>query len=46
MALGIRVSDDGMTPLDEKAPALHWATEWKSVREFEELLTERLTGSD
>jgi inosine-uridine nucleoside N-ribohydrolase len=43
--LGVRVADDGMTLVDEGAPALDWATEWKSLGEFEELLAERLTGS-
>jgi inosine-uridine nucleoside N-ribohydrolase len=43
--LGVRVSDDGMTLVDERAPALDWATEWKGLEEFEELLTERLTNS-
>jgi inosine-uridine nucleoside N-ribohydrolase len=42
--LGVRVSDEGMTLVDERAPALDWATEWKSLEEFEELLVERLTG--
>jgi inosine-uridine nucleoside N-ribohydrolase len=43
--LGVRVNDEGMTLVDENAPALDWATEWKSVEAFEELLAERLTGS-
>ncbi|MHC4473535.1 MAG: nucleoside hydrolase [Planctomycetota bacterium] len=42
--LGVRVSDEGMTLVDESAPAIDWATEWKSLDEFEELLAERLTG--
>jgi inosine-uridine nucleoside N-ribohydrolase len=43
--LGVRVSDDGMTVVDPSARPLGWATEWKSLEEFEELLTERLTGA-
>jgi inosine-uridine nucleoside N-ribohydrolase len=40
--LGVRVTDDGKTVPDETAPALDWATGWKSLDRFEELLTERL----
>lgn len=43
--LGVRVDDEGMTVLDETSPSLAWATEWKSLEQFEELLVERLTGS-
>jgi inosine-uridine nucleoside N-ribohydrolase len=42
--LGVRVSDDGMTLIDDTAPALAWATEWKNLEAFEDLLVERLTG--
>ena len=43
--LGVRVNDQGMTVIDEAAPALAWATEWKNLDGFEELLVERLTGA-
>ena len=43
--LGVRVDDEGMTVLDETSPSLAWATEWKSLEKFEELLVERLTGA-
>jgi inosine-uridine nucleoside N-ribohydrolase len=42
--LGVSVSDDGRTTVDAKAPALGWATEWKSLDAFEELLVTRLAG--
>jgi hypothetical protein len=44
--IGVRVSDEGMTVPDEGAPPLAWATEWESLDEFEELVTERLVGSE
>jgi inosine-uridine nucleoside N-ribohydrolase len=44
--LGVRVSDEGMTVIEDGAPSLTWATEWKSLEDFEELLVERLTGGD
>jgi hypothetical protein len=34
-----------MTVLDETAPSMAWATEWKNREGFEELLVERLTGA-
>lgn len=43
--LGVRVDDEGMTVVDETAPSMAWATEWKSLEGFEELLVERLTGA-
>ena len=44
-ALGVRVTDEGMTVPDESAPPLTWALEWEDLEAFEDLLTERLTGS-
>jgi inosine-uridine nucleoside N-ribohydrolase len=43
--LGVRVGDDGMTTLDPAARGrLAWATSWKNLDAFEDLLTARLTG--
>lgn len=42
--LGIRITDDGFTRLDEQAKQVNVATEWKSLNGFRDLLTERLTG--
>jgi inosine-uridine nucleoside N-ribohydrolase len=41
--LGVRVTDDGYTLIDEKAPTIHCAVEWKDLEAFEDLLLERLT---
>lgn len=41
--LGVRVTDDGYTVIDEKAPTVHCAVEWKDLKAFEDLLVERLT---
>jgi inosine-uridine nucleoside N-ribohydrolase len=43
---GVRISDGGMTVPDEGAPPLAWATEWESLDEFEQLLTDRLVGPE
>ena len=43
--LGIRVTDEGYTVLDEGAPRLHVATGWKDLEAFERFLVERLTGA-
>jgi inosine-uridine nucleoside N-ribohydrolase len=40
--LGIRVSDDGFTRLDEHAKPMNVATEWKNLDGFRDLLTNRL----
>jgi inosine-uridine nucleoside N-ribohydrolase len=42
--LGIRVTDDGFTAIDEKARKINCATEWKNLGAFEDLLVERLTN--
>lgn len=42
--LGIRVTDDGMTVIDEKAKQVDVATEWKDLNAFRAWLVERLTG--
>jgi inosine-uridine nucleoside N-ribohydrolase len=41
--LGIRVTDDGYTRIDDKAKILNCATEWKDLGAFEDLLVDRLT---
>jgi inosine-uridine nucleoside N-ribohydrolase len=41
--LGIRVTDDGHTKIDEDAKEIHCATEWKNLDAFENFLVERLT---
>ena len=41
--LGLRVTDDGYTRVDENAKGIHCATGWKSLAAFEDLLVERLT---
>jgi len=41
--LGIRVTDDGYTRIDDKAKVLNCATEWKDLGAFEDLLVDRLT---
>jgi hypothetical protein len=42
--LGIRVTDDGRTVIDEKAKKINCATKWKNLDAFENLLVERLTS--
>jgi len=42
--LGIRVTDDGMTVIEEKAKQVDVATEWKDLNAFRAWLVERLTG--
>jgi len=42
--LGIRVTDDGRTAIDEKAKKINCALKWKNLDAFEDLLVERLTG--
>jgi len=42
--LGVQVTDDGYTIIDEKAKAIRCAVEWKDLPAFENLLIERLTG--
>lgn len=41
--LGIRVTDDGYTVIDDKARVINCATEWKDLGAFEDFLVERLT---
>lgn len=41
--LGIRVTDDGYTKIDETAKVIDCATEWKDLGVFEDFLVERLT---
>lgn len=42
--LGVRVADDGMTEADPAAAPLDWATAWKSLDGFRDLLVDRLAG--
>ena len=42
--LGIRVTDEGMTVIDEKAKSVNVATQWKDLSAYEDLLVGRLTG--
>jgi len=42
--LGIRVTDDGFTRIDEQAKQVEVATEWKSLDAYRDFLVERLTG--
>jgi inosine-uridine nucleoside N-ribohydrolase len=42
--LGIRVTDDGYTVIDEKAKKINCATKWKSLDAFEDFLVERVTN--
>ena len=41
--LGITVTDDGYTKIDENAKVLNCATEWKDLSAFEDFLVDRLT---
>jgi inosine-uridine nucleoside N-ribohydrolase len=41
--LGVRVTDDGYTRIDENAKMINCATEWKDLGAFEDFLVERLT---
>jgi inosine-uridine nucleoside N-ribohydrolase len=43
-ALGVRVTDEGMTVPDPAARPLTWATGWRDLDAFEEWLAARLTG--
>jgi inosine-uridine nucleoside N-ribohydrolase len=43
--LGIRVSDDGYTRIDDQAKIMTVATRWKSLDAFKDLLTNRLLGT-
>ena len=41
--VGLRVTDDGFTRIDEKAKPVNAAVEWKSLDGFRDMLVERLT---
>jgi hypothetical protein len=43
--IGVAVSDSGMTLADPTARPLRWATSWKDLDGFRDLLTERLLGT-
>jgi inosine-uridine nucleoside N-ribohydrolase len=42
--LGIRVTDDGYTVIDDSAKVIHCATDWKDLLAFEDFLVQRLIG--
>lgn len=42
--LGIRVTDDGFTRIDEQAKQVSVATQWNSLDGYRDFLVERLTG--
>ncbi len=42
--LGIRVTDDGYTLIDDKAKKINCATKWKNLGDYESFLAERLTS--
>lgn len=44
--LGIRVTDDAYTIIDDQAKLINCATGWKDLRAFEDLLVTRILGSD
>jgi hypothetical protein len=41
--LGIKVTDDGFTRIDDKAKVINCATEWKDLSAFEDFIVDRLT---
>ncbi len=43
--LGIRVTDDGFTRIDDAAPRVRVATDWKDLEAFEDFLVRRLGGA-
>ena len=44
-SLGVRVTDDGYTRIDNKAKVINCATEWKDLDAFEDFLVDRLTAT-
>jgi inosine-uridine nucleoside N-ribohydrolase len=42
--LGIRVTDDGFTVIDQQAKQINVATSWRDLGGFEDWIVERLTG--
>lgn len=42
--LGIRVTDDGLTVIDDQAKQMNVATEWKNLNGFRDFLVNRLCG--
>jgi inosine-uridine nucleoside N-ribohydrolase len=42
--LGVRVTDDGYTVMDDRAKVIHCATDWRDLPAFEDLLVQRLIG--
>jgi len=44
--LGVRVTEDGNTVIDDRAKKIHCATGWKDLAAFEDLLVERILGKN
>jgi hypothetical protein len=44
-SLGIRVTDAGLTVIDNKSKPMNVATAWKDLDGFRDLLVNRLCGS-
>lgn len=44
--LGLRVTDDGYTLIDETARKIRCATEWKDLEAFEDLVVRRITAGE
>ena len=44
--LGVRVTDDGYTRIDENARPVSVATEWRDLGAFADFLAHRLTGTN
>jgi len=44
--LGIKVTDDGFTRIDDKAKVINCATEWKDLSAFEDFIVDRLTKGE
>ncbi len=42
--LGIRVTDDDYTVIDDNAKTINCAMDWRDLQAFEDLLVQRLTG--
>ena len=44
--LGVRVTEDGCTVIDDKARRIRCATRWKDLEAYKDFLTQRLTGTE
>lgn len=43
--LGVRVTDDGFTVIDDRARTVRCATGWRDMAAFEDLLVQRISGT-